>query len=79
MYNAAQKREYDNMVFMAAIHGIDLNDNKSDGKKQSRPKGQKILLFDAPENYEKMSKEERENKTKAMMAQMKMLAKQTGM
>jgi hypothetical protein len=65
------------MTFMAALHGVDLKDSKK--KSNSATSKATTMLFDSPENYAKLSKAEREQKTQDMMAQMKMFAAQTRM
>lgn len=68
------------MKFMAAVHGIDLDDKSddpeaSDRQSDNRPKSKPIakssagtLTFKDPAEYEKMSQAEREELTKQMMS-----------
>ena len=67
------------MKFMAAVHGIDLDDKSddpgitstSDDRPKSKPTAKSsagTLTFKDPAEYEKMSQAEREELTKQMMS-----------
>ncbi len=66
------------MVFVAALHGVDLKGTKDKVKVEDGTEDDKGI-FDSPENYAKLSPEDRERKTQEMMSRMKMFVKQTGM
>lgn len=64
MFRQAQERESDRLKIEAALHGIDLDkENKKAKEKQEDEK----FLFKDPSEYEKMTKEEREELTRKMM------------
>ncbi len=64
LYEHAQKREDDKRKFQAVIHGAQVKDAPSTTttKKESKP-----FMFGDPEDYKKMSTEEKEALTKTMM------------
>lgn len=55
--------------FLAGIHGINLD--KEMKKQESKEKTESSFMFGDPKEYEKMSKEEKDKKTKEMMGKHK--------
>ena len=69
LYEEHQKRLYDRMTFEAGLRGIDLKKEM----KKSEPEGEeKGFTFKSPEEYEKMSKDERDKLTQQMMGKHKL-------
>jgi len=72
LFEHAQKREYDTMKFNAALQGVDLDKGKE--KETGNPVTEKfdgVELFGDPKDYENLSQEEKERKTKELMTKMK--------
>ena len=70
LFEDYQERHYNQMVFEAGIHGVNLNEVS--GEKKGEVKTSPMFEFKSPEEYEKMSKEEREELTKEMMGKHKL-------
>ena len=58
------------MVFRAGIHGINLNENSEGKPKEEAATG--LPVFQSPEEYKQMPKEEKEALTKQMMGKHKL-------
>ena len=74
LYDHFVKYEAERRKFERLLHGIDL-DEKSPASKRTAspptattPPERSEFVFDRPEQYEKMSKDEREERTQKMMA-----------
>lgn len=69
LFENIQKTKEHEMKFLAHVHGVDLKSTK-----QSEPSAileDKVPLFGNPEDYEKMSDDEREDLTQKMMGKHK--------
>jgi hypothetical protein len=65
MFDDAQQAEGEELKLMAALHGMKIKGQKSSSIGQD---GDDAPVFGDPEDYEKMSPEEREAKTQEQMA-----------
>ena len=67
LFKDYQERFYNQMVFQAGIHGVDLKEG-SEGKTEKKEEtGHQMPAFQSPEEYEQLPKEERDALTKKMM------------
>lgn len=65
LFEDYQEKQMQERRFLAGIHGINLNkEMKKQGNKETADSS---FMFGDPKDYEKMSKKEREKKTKEMM------------
>jgi len=73
LYKALSEAKWDEYKFLAAIHGINLDDekNSSCNKGISSNKEESSLLFKSPEEYKEMTDEERDRLTQKMMSYFK--------
>jgi hypothetical protein len=65
-----QERLYHQMVFTANLHGVDLDETAE--KKKDKVKPGPAFEFQSPEEYTKMSVEERKALTQKMMGKHKL-------
>ena len=67
LFESYQERHYNQMVFEAGCHGINLNEVS--GKKTVETSS--VFEFKSPEEYDKMSEEEKQELTRKMMGKHK--------
>lgn len=65
LFEQYQERQMQQRRFLAAIHGINLDKEMNKQKKQK--KEDSSFVFGDPKEYEKMTEEEKKNKTEEMM------------
>ena len=77
LYDHQTKREALDLRFLAAIHGINLDDTQSDSSRETEKNVEKAVpLFGDPDSYNHLSQEEREELTQKMMGKHKVWARQ---
>jgi len=70
MFEAADKERYEEYKFQAGIHGVDIENgaDSPEDKAKTKPVSKKgSMIFRAPEDYEGMTDQERQEETKRMM------------
>ena len=76
MFRHTLVRQYEERKFLAAIHGIEVEEKEdSSGMKRNTPKAEQEVLFKDPKEYEGMTQEEKEEITKNMMGKIPSLFK----
>jgi hypothetical protein len=65
LFEDYQERRYNQMVFEAGLQGVNLKEVSE--KDEGKPKASGVFEFKSPEEYERMSEEERQELTKKMM------------
>jgi hypothetical protein len=78
-----QKKQVLDMEFSAAIHGIDIKNDKNKGEDKGTSKDDSSSwgssgLFGDPESYKHLSPDEREELTQKMMSKMQIWAANKG-
>ena len=69
LYRSADAERYNYYRFLGALQGVDIDASKEKPTQTTsiKTQGDKQFLFQAPEDYEKMTDEERKLKTDKMM------------
>lgn len=67
LYKCHQEKIGRDFEFQAALHGVSLKGGSKKSKKETQSANQPVPLFGDPEEYKKLSSEEKESLTQKML------------